>query len=362
MIGFQLIIVLIVFVVFLFTFVLFVHARVKPTTEATKIFLRLRFDGIFAIFAAIINFYYGIAMKKNNLLLRLAVLVTAVMCALGASAAEAYANFTPSYLSLTFYYDDLRSTRQGTTYDLNTGSNLPGWFNLNKVIYHVAFDPSFANARPTSTYAWFFDMGEIVYIAGLNYLNTSEVTDMTAMFANCTLLPSLDVSHFNTSKVINMHSMFSACWELTDLDLSSFNTSNVTNMQEMFLGSSKLRTIYVGDGWSTDAVTNSTEMFFGCPRLVGGQGTTYDANHLDKAYAHIDGGPSNPGYFTKKPDLGDVDCDNDVTISDVTALIDYLLSGDDSGIYLAVADCNQDSWVSIDDVTALIDYLLSHHW
>ena len=45
-----------VLVVFLFTFVLFVHARVKPTTEVTKNYLRLRFDGIFAIFAADINF------------------------------------------------------------------------------------------------------------------------------------------------------------------------------------------------------------------------------------------------------------------------------------------------------------------
>ena len=59
---------------------------------------------------------------------------------------------------------------------------------------------------------------------------------------------------------------------------------------------------------------------------------------------------------------GDVNGDGSVNISDVTTLIDYLLSGNPSGVNLTAADCNQDSSVNISDVTALIDYLLSGHW
>ena len=59
---------------------------------------------------------------------------------------------------------------------------------------------------------------------------------------------------------------------------------------------------------------------------------------------------------------GDVNDSGDVSIGDVTALIDYLLSGDEQGINLAAADCNNDTNVSIGDVTALIDYLLSGQW
>ena len=59
---------------------------------------------------------------------------------------------------------------------------------------------------------------------------------------------------------------------------------------------------------------------------------------------------------------GDVDADGNVTISDVTALIDYLLSGNASGIVLSNADCDQDGNVTISDVTTLIDYLLSGNW
>ena len=60
--------------------------------------------------------------------------------------------------------------------------------------------------------------------------------------------------------------------------------------------------------------------------------------------------------------LGDVNCDGRVSIGDVTALIDYLLNGDDSVIDLAAADCNTDNNVSIGDVTALIDYLIYGTW
>ena len=58
-------------------------------------------------------------------------------------------------------------------------------------------------------------------------------------------------------------------------------------------------------------------------------------------------------------DVGDVDSDGFVKIADVTSLIDYLLSGNATGISVDNADCNFDNNVNIADVTALIDYLLS---
>ena len=269
---------------------------------------------------------------------------------------EAYACYTPSNTTLTFYYDKLRSSRTGTTYDLNTGNNWPDWYTdgTNASVTKVVFDPSFANARPTTTYDWFYYMQNLQSITGISYLNTSEVTSMAYMFCNCSILTSLDVSHFNTSKVTDMRYMFYNCrtltsldvssfntskvtnmcalflnCKLTSLDLSGFNTSKVTNMRYMFAGGLNQQTIYVGNDWSTAAVTESSDMFTNCFNLVGGQGTTYDASHVDKAYAHIDGGTSNPGYFTAKNTglRGDVNGDGSVNISDVTALIDYLLSG-----------------------------------
>ena len=59
---------------------------------------------------------------------------------------------------------------------------------------------------------------------------------------------------------------------------------------------------------------------------------------------------------------GDLDGDGRVNIDDVTMLIDYLVSGDATGINMAAADVTQDGNVNIDDVTELIDYLLKGEW
>lgn len=100
-------------------------------------------------------------------------------------------------------------------------------------------------------------------------------------------------------------------------------------MSKMFENSNKHTTVYVGNGWTTTSVSNSTEMFYNCTSIVGGKGTTYNASHIDKAYAHIDGGPSNSGYFTEKSAAtrGDVDDNGNVNISDVTTLTNFLLKG-----------------------------------
>ena len=133
----------------------------------------------------------------------------------------------------------------------------------------------------------------------LSHFNTSNVKDMNRMFQGCTDLTVLNVSNFNTSKVIKMESMFSYLYNIEKLDLSSFNTSKVTNMKDMFRAS-KFKTIYTSNNFTTDAVTRSDGMFYGNTNLIGGSGTVFNSSHITAAYAHIDGGTSNPGYFTLK--------------------------------------------------------------
>ena len=62
---------------------------------------------------------------------------------------------------------------------------------------------------------------------------------------------------------------------------------------------------------------------------------------------------------------GDVDSNGKMDISDVTALIDYLLTNDASSINLEAADVDGDGNVCIVDVTVLIDMILlakDHEW
>ena len=71
-------------------------------------------------------------------------------------------------------------------------------------------------------------------------------------------------------------------------------------MDSMFTNSSRLKTVYVSDKWTTLAVTTSANMFTGSTSLVGGLGTKYNSSYIDKTYAKIDGGTTSPGYFTYK--------------------------------------------------------------
>ena len=136
----------------------------------------------------------------------------------------------------------------------------------------------------------------------ISNFDTSNVTSMGSMF-HISQATILDVSGFNTSKVTNMYNMFASSKAVT-LDLSSFDTSNVTNMGYIFNNANNLKTIYVSSKFNIDTVTSSTNMFYGCTSLVGGSGTKYNSNYIDKTYARIDGGTSNPGYFT---DIADKD-------------------------------------------------------
>ena len=134
------------------------------------------------------------------------------------------------------------------------------------------------------------------------YINNKPVVSMSYMFLN-SQAKALDLSNFDTSKVNNMLGMFWSS-QATTLDISNFDTSNVTNMGYMFNNANNLKTIYVSSKFNIDTVTSSTNMFYGCTSLVGGSGTKYNSNYIDKTYARIDGGTSNPGYFT---DIADKD-------------------------------------------------------
>jgi surface protein len=209
-------------------------------------------------------------------------------------AKETYAVLSDDGKTLTFRYD---SNRNGSnTYDVN--SSFPTWTSSSRTVETVVFEESFEDARLTSTWFWFEGMNNLSSIIGLEYLNTSEVTNMTFMFASCYKLSEINLSGFNTSKVTNMSNMFLSCSSLKTLDLSSFNTKSVTDMQSMFGWCLELETIIVGENWSTEHVTSSDYMFSGCTSIIGGAGTIFDENHLDKGYAHIDGRPSNPGYLS----------------------------------------------------------------
>lgn len=203
-------------------------------------------------------------------------LIICTLMPLFASAQEPYAILIDNGTALEFRYDDQKSAyRDAMSVGPFTSMDQVPWHAYNESIISVVFNDSFANCTSiTSTALWFAFLSNLHEIVGIQYLNTSNVTDM--------------------------YGMFWECWSLSRLDLTHFYTGSVTDMGSMFAGCRALTTITVGSGWSTSSLfaSGSLGMFEGCTSLVGGSGTTYDSSHTDASYAHIDGGSSNPGYLT----------------------------------------------------------------
>ncbi len=101
----------------------------------------------------------------------------------------------------------------------------------------------------------------------LSGFDTSGATHMDMMFCNCSALKSLDFSGFDTSKVTNMGLMFFGCSSLTSIDLSGFDTSKVTSVEGMFGDCSALASVGDLSGWDTSSATKLADMFYGCSSL-----------------------------------------------------------------------------------------------
>ena len=222
--------------------------------------------------------------------------------------------------TLTFFLAS-KETLGENEYELNSGKNLPEWVKKHSLgITKVVFDTSFANARPTSCYMWFYLCGNLNQVEGIKNLNTKEVTDMADMFYECRDLSSLDVSGFNTEKVTDMSemfyecislklldvakfnianvksmsNMFNNCQNLASLNVTNFNTANVTNMQGMFYSCSALTTIYASDKFVTDQVTDGSNMFSNCTNLKGFIDYKNNSDKTDHIFANY-----KTGYFSK---------------------------------------------------------------
>jgi len=192
----------------------------------------------------------------------------------------------------------------------------------------------------------FYFLNRVVWIQGLDLINTLGVTSMSGMFRNMWALEgsnvnteeepdiqSLNLINFNTDNVSDFSWMFANMWHLksinlpqnfiqstandlnhifynakslTDLDVSNWQTLNVTNMESMFYrtinlyadSSSSDTLILNGTNWNTSNVRDFSFMFYqsGVRRpLNDGSETDIDVDDW------IIGSINNPPYVALMP-------------------------------------------------------------
>lgn len=139
------------------------------------------------------------------------------------------------------------------------------WLAYNDVITSVSFS---GTVHGVGNFAAFFDKLYAVTSIDCTGFETGGITDMTFMFAECTLLTDINLGdQFDTSNATGMAYMFAGDPSLTTLDISGMGTSKVTNTMWMFAYDVSLTHIDLGDGFTTASVATMSSMFLDCSAL-----------------------------------------------------------------------------------------------
>lgn len=208
----------------------------------------------------------------------------------------------------------------------NTGWSDPGWLDADGTAPHyydvteVVFDESFTNVKPKSFFKWFWEFRKLATITGIEYLNTSEATNMNSMFYDCYSLETINVNGFDVSKVTNATSMFKSCQELTTITCN--NSWSIAVTDNMFLSCNKLRNTsadpdvtylqYKVDG----SMANPTTGYFtpgANPGVIPGKGTKNDPycigtlSQWNQFATNVNGGDNYAGKYVKlTADIGTI--------------------------------------------------------
>ena len=181
----------------------------------------------------------------------------------------------------------------------------------------------------------FMNMGNLHSVENIDYLDTSNVKDMSNMFYNTTELKEMDLSSWDTSNVVNMtsmfentnasniqledwdvskvesmhgmfenatnieslrleqwdvssvkdmsnmfHTIFSSNSNLTKLEISTWDVSNVTNMQNMFSEAKSLKSLNISN-WDVSNVTNMQNMFAYAQSLESLDLSNWDVSNVE---------------------------------------------------------------------------------
>ena len=153
---------------------------------------------------------------------------------------------------------------------------LDDWRDYIRYISNIDLS-NFDTSNVADMSSMFADMNQIKEL-NLSSFDTSKVTNMSSMFKGMYGFKSLDVSNFDTSNVTDMSSMFQGTWQLISLNLLNFNTSKVKKMNSMFNGSS-LPSLNLSS-FNTSSVTDMNKMFYNMMKLTSLDLSNFDTSNV----------------------------------------------------------------------------------
>ena len=135
----------------------------------------------------------------------------------------------------------------------------------------ISFESELDTSGITNMSAMFFECSSLVTLNlhNISRWDTSIVKDMSCMFYKCKSLKFIpDISRWNTSNVLDIKFMFYGCSSIKDIpDISKWNTSKIWHMGCLFAQCSSLESMPDISKWDMSFVRNTNGFFSGCSSL-----------------------------------------------------------------------------------------------
>lgn len=178
----------------------------------------------------------------------------------------------------------------------NTSSAQSFYAMFDGCNYINNLDLSKWNTQNVYNVSWMFSGTlKLTNLKGVENWNVQNVNRIEYWFHNCGL-SEIKLPDLTKNDISSIRHLFSGANNITEIDLTKIDMNKVTDLKETFAYCQKLKTIYVQNDYA--GTSNDSNTFIDCTSLIGGAGTKYDSTFIDSTGARIDGGVSNPGYFT----------------------------------------------------------------
>ena len=209
---------------------------------------------------------------------------------------------TSSNKNFSFFFSETNLTELDLqNWDTSNATNMSSMFQNAKKLQSVNLEGW--DTSKVTNFGWLFQRAESIKSVDLSSWDVSSAKQLNNLFCHAhsletvnistwdvsnvenfenmlqyTKVAQIDVSGWVTSSATTMSHMFANNSNLTSLDLGNFDTSKVTDMQWMFYGCESMKTIYVGEKWTTDALANKEQGVFSHAWVLTGQNgtTTYN--------------------------------------------------------------------------------------
>lgn len=180
--------------------------------------------------------------------------------------------FTREDVEVIIFHDEMM-TLPKDAWDVSADRNESVMAWMSEQTLHICADGSiYLNPNSSWLFSGFINLKSIDFG---NSVNTSDVTDMSHMFSECTQLEELNLSGFNMSQVENISCMFYHCEALQNINFFGWDTSHVRLMDRLFAHCSSLKA--VDTRWlNTSLVTNLSNLFYCCKSLKSLDVSSFD--------------------------------------------------------------------------------------